>query len=358
MKRPITLSDIARAAKVSLGTASNAFNRPDSVRPALKARVEAAAQQLGYAGPDPRGRLLMGAKANAIGFVPASEISVFGMLQNAFSRRLLSGIAAECDARSCNLLIISGTEDRKDWAIRNAVVDGFILGHSSEVDIVSVRRRKVPFVVLDVDAGPHVHSISIEAYKGARIAVEHLLALGHRRFAIQAVMRKPGQSVFYPAGENRQRESSYPIDRAKLAGYGDGLRTAGLSLDQVPIVESHTTAENSEEGAKLLCERAPNATAILAMSDTIALAMLKVAKWRGLRVPEDISVIGFDDIPEAAEASPGLTTIAQPLIEKGRLATRMILENAPPTQVVLPVHLVIRGSTGQAVGAPASKGSG
>ena len=168
MKRSIRLSDVADAARVSLGTASNAFNRPELVRPELRELVVTAARELGYSGPDPKGRLLMGGKANAIGFVPALEMSVTNAFYSPFLRQFLLGVAEICDEKGASLMVISGAEDRKDWAIRNALVDGFILGHVEEVGLVSVRQRKVPFVVMDQDAGPDVNSVCVKARDGAR----------------------------------------------------------------------------------------------------------------------------------------------------------------------------------------------
>lgn len=346
MKRSIRLSDVADAASVSLGTASNAFNRPELVRPELRVLVEAAARELGYSGPDPKGRLLMGGKANAIGFVPALEMSVANAFYSPFLRQFLLGVAEICDEKGASLMVISGAEDRKDWAIRNALVDGFILGHVEEVGLVSVRHRKVPFVVMDLDAGPDVNSVRINGRDGARCAAEHLLGLGHRKFAIMSVLRRRGDSIWHPPGKpDRQLVASYPLDHEKLHGYGEALAAAGISLDDVPIVESYPPSPWAEAGAHMLFDKAPEATAILVMSDKNALAVLDVARDRGITVPDDISVVGFDDAPDAANASPPLTTVAQPLIEKGRLAARMIFEEFHSRHEVLPVKLIVRAST-------------
>jgi DNA-binding LacI/PurR family transcriptional regulator len=346
MKRSIRLSDVADAARVSLGTASNAFNRPELVRPELRELVETAARELGYSGPDPKGRLLMGGKANAIGFVPALEMSVTNAFYSPFLRQFLLGVAEICDEKGASLMVISGAEDRKDWAIRNALVDGFILGHVEEVGLVSVRHRKVPFVVMDLDAGPDVNSVCVKARDGARGAAEHLLALGHRHFAIISVLRKRADPVWHPPGQmDRKLVASYPLDHEKLLGYGDALAAAGISIDDVPVVESYPPSPWAESGARMLFDKAPEATAILAMSDKNAIAVLDVARERGIRVPEDLSVVGFDDSPDAAIASPPLTTVAQPLIEKGKLAARMIFDDARSRHEVLPVKLIVRAST-------------
>ena len=118
-----------------------------------------------------------------------------------------------------------------------------------------------------------------------------------------------------------------------------------MSIADVPIVEFHLVSPNVEEGARTLLDSCPDATAILAMSDRQAGAILAEAKRRNIDVPKDLSVVGFDDAENAALADPALTTIAQPIVEKGRIAARVLFEGAPPGQVVLPTQLVVRAST-------------
>ena len=347
MKKTIKLADVAKSAKVSLGTASNAFSRPELVRPELRQLIEATARKLGYYGPDPKGRLLMGGKTNAIGYIPAGEMSVATAFNSPFVRKFLSGVAEVCEERGASLVVISGAEERKDWAIRNALVDGFILGHAEEVSLISVRHRKVPFVVMDLDAGPDVNSVRIEGREGARLAAQHLLKLGHRKFAIVSVLRKRGDCVWHSPGRTKlQLSASYPLDHEKLDGYGDALATAGISLNDVPILECYPPSPWAEAGARVLFERAPDATAVLVMSDKNALGVLDVARERGIKVPDDVSVIGFDDAPDAVSSSPPLTTVAQPLVEKGRLAASMIFDGVRSRHEVLPVTLIVRASTG------------
>jgi DNA-binding LacI/PurR family transcriptional regulator len=346
MKKPVRLSDVAREAGISLGTASNAFNRPDLVRPELRERIQSAARELGYSGPDPVGRLLMGAKAHAIGVLPPGDIPVSHAVGSPYFREFMRGIAEVCDQNDASLLVVSGAKERKKWAIRNALVDGFILGHVEEIELVFARQRKAPFVVIDMDGGPEFHSVRVDGRDGARRAAEHLISLGHRRFAIASVLRKPTEAVWHaPAKCERRLVSGFPIDAEKLLGYADALASAGMSIADVPIVEFHLVSPNVEEGARTLLDRCPDSTAILAMSDRQAIAILAEAKRRRVDVPRDLSVIGFDDAENAVFADPPLTTIAQPTVEKGRIAARLVFENASPSQVVLPARLVVRAST-------------
>jgi DNA-binding LacI/PurR family transcriptional regulator len=346
MKRAVRLSDVAAAAGVSLGTASNTFNRPELVRPEVRALVQATARGLGYSGPDPIGRLLMGAKAHAIGVLPPGDMPVAHAVGSPFFREFMLGVAEVCDENDASMLVISGAENRKTWAITNALVDGFILGHLEETALVAARQRKTPFVLMDVEAGPEVNSVRVDGRGGARRAAQHLLDLGHRRFAIFSVLRKPVDAIWNPpAMSERRLTGGFPLDDEKLHGYIDALALAGISIHETPIVESHPPSPWIEAGARMLLDRAPEATAILAMSDRHAIAVLAEAKRRNIRVPKDLSVVGFDDAENAIFVDPPLTTIAQPTTEKGRIATRILFEDAPPRQVVLPAKLVIRAST-------------
>ena len=342
----VRLSDVAVAAGVSLGTASNTFNRPALVRPEVRELVEFTAGRLGYSGPDPIGRLLMGAKAHAIGVLPPGDMPVAHAVVSPFFRAFMLGVAEVCDENDASLLVISGAENRKTWAIKNALVDGFILGQLEEAALVAARQRKTPFVVMDVDAGPEVNSVRVDGRDGARRAAEHLLDLGHRRFAIFSVLRKPVDAIWNPPVTSEQRlTGGFPLDDEKLLGYDDALALAGISVRDAPIVEAHPLSPWVDAGARMLLDRAPEATAILAMSDRHAVAVLAEAKRREINIPKELSVIGFDDAENAIFVDPPLTTMAQPTTEKGRIAARILFEDGPPRQVILPARLIARAST-------------
>jgi DNA-binding LacI/PurR family transcriptional regulator len=143
----------------------------------------------------------------------------------------------------------------------------------------------------------------------------------------------------------RRLAAEYAATRDRLLGYEDGLAAAGIAIDDVPIVESFNDRRSAAEGAATLFDMAPEMTAVLAMSDVLALAALDEARRRGLDVPKNLSVVGFDDVPEAAASAPPLTTIAQPIVEKGRLAAQMIFDGGAPRKELLRVSLVQRAST-------------
>ena len=358
----VKLTDVARVAGVSRGTASNVFAHPELVRPALRERVLAAAAALGYSGPNPKGRLLRAGKVDAIGVTPPGAYGIGVAFEAPYFREFLKGVAQVCDARGAGLTLVPGIGADRVRGIKNTLVDGFILHRMEDSALLEARRRNLPFVLVDMDGDATTSSVRIDDRAGARAAAEHLVALGHRRFAVLSVLRGnatspaadpalPGpEPIYHPPREaGRGLLTGFAIDEDRLAGYADGLAAAGLSIDDVPIVECRAeTVETALPGAALLLDRVPNVTAVLAMTDVQALAVMAEARRRGLAVPGRISVVGFDDIADAAANDPPLTTVVHPIAEKGREAARIVFAAGPPEHVILPVSLAVRGSSGPA----------
>jgi DNA-binding LacI/PurR family transcriptional regulator len=345
MAKAVKLADVAKAAGVSQGTASNVFSRPELVRQEVRARVEDTARRLGYRGPDPRGRLLRAGKVNAIGVVVGDDLTYF--FNDPFNREFMIGLAATCDERGAGVSLISAANRASAaWNVETALVDGFIVQCMEDGDrlVELARRRGLPFVACDIDPGAGTSSVRIDDRGAARLAAEHLLALGHRRIAILSLeLRADGQVGFVDRA--RRASTEYAGTRERLLGYGEALAAAGIAIDSVPVVETLNDRAGAAEGAATLLDGAPEATAVLAMSDVAALAVLAEAKARGIPVPGKLSVVGFDDVPEAAASDPPLTTIRQPIREKGRRAAAIILEGGEPRHELLPVALVLRGTT-------------
>ncbi len=339
-----TLADVGRAAGVSRGTVSNVFNHPEMVRADLRLRVEAAARQLGYDGPDPRGRVLRDGKFNAIGLIPPGAYAIADLIRSPYGRALTLGVSLACDEAGATLSLINGSDDRRTPTIKDALVDGFILGHSTDIALItSAQRRRLPFVIIENDAGPDVNSIRIDGRGGALAAARHLTDLGHRRFAILSVRRTSGPPIILKPGMDKWGiTAGFQLDHDRLDGFAQGLAQVGLSLADVPIIE--TTPGDPTAGAVVL-DQAPEATAILTMSDWQAITVLDEAARRGISIPEHVSVVGFDGTAEAARTTPPLTTVAHDIVEKGRLAAATVFAGGPPRQIVMPVELVIRGST-------------
>lgn len=345
------LADVAEAAGVSKATASNVFNRPELVREELRQRVLAAARDIGYTGPDPKGRLLSAGRVNAIGVATGEPLAYF--FDDPYARAMMKGIAEVCDANGIGVSLISATEDEALWTIRSALVDGLILFclEGAERLVASSRARNLPFVALDFgDTDDTVPAVGIDDVAGARLAARHLAGLGHRRFAVLAMeFSEDGQSG--PASPERVRSAAYAPSRDRVAGYLDALAAAGLG-ENVPIYETTADPATVTDALAALLALPEPPTAILAQSDRIAMVALDWLAARGIAVPGEISVVGFDGVPEAAFTRPPLTTVRQPIVEIGRRAVAIVLDatGGVVRREIVDTDLVIRGSTAPPAG--------
>ncbi|CAN7257640.1 substrate-binding domain-containing protein [Rhizobium sp. LjRoot254] len=283
-------------------------------------------------------------KFNAIGFMPPGAFAIAEVIRSPYGRELVLGASLACDEAGATLSLVNGTDETRASTIREALVDGFILGHSIDIDLIrSAQRRRLPFVILESDAGPDINSIRIDGRHGALMAVRHLAALGHRQFAILSIRRTPGPPIVHLPGKGaRGITAGFQLDHERLEGFAHGLQEIGQSVDNVPIIE--TTPGDPSAGA-IVFDRVPEATAIMTMSDWQAITVLDEAIRRGINIPEHVSVVGFDGTQESARTIPPLTTVAHDIVGKARLAAALIFANDPPKQIVMPVELVVRGST-------------
>ena len=347
--RPIRLADIARAAGVSHGTASNVFSRPEIVRAEVRERVKAVAEQMGYAGPDPKGRLLRAGKVNAIGVATTEPLSYF--FDDPFARVMMPGISEACDATGAGIALVSAANQEKlAWNIQSALVDGFVLfcieGGSRLVDLT--RERKLPFVALELGFQDEtVSAIGVDNVAGARLAARHLAELGHRRFAVLSLGFADNRTGF--ATPEVVRGAVYTGTRDRLAGYFEELSRFGIDTAKIPVYETENEERSTRAGLEAIFAKGERPTAILAMSDRMALIAIDWLRARGLDVPGDVSIVGFDGVPDGALSTPPLTTIAQPITEIGRRAARMILDHdGAVRRETMGVEFIVRGSTGPA----------
>ena len=340
----MTLQTIADALGVSRTTVSNAYNRPDQLAPALRERVLATAEALGYAGPDPAARRLRSGLRGAIGLMFSERLSYAFTDPGAVG--FLQGLTEATEAKGYELLLLPGMrgEHREVVSVRDAVVGAFCLycmpdGHPA---VLAAHERRLPVVIVDEPRTPGGFFVGIDDREGARLLAAHVAALGHRRVAIVAdrLVDDHGEGL---AGPERVALSNCKVSRERIDGYLGGLDGA----DPVPIYEALANfPECGERAAAELLGLSPRPTAILCSTDVLALGVIDALGRRGLDVPGEMSVTGFDDVPAAGVA--GLTTIRQPLQEKGRQAGRLLMEPDTEREVILPVELVARGSTGPA----------
>ncbi|HEX5849686.1 MAG TPA: LacI family DNA-binding transcriptional regulator [Rubrobacter sp.] len=354
IRRRATLKDVAAEVGVSPATVSNAYNRPEQLSGALRVKIMEAARRLGYAGPDPTARGLRRGRVGAIGVLYADRLSY--AFADPAAVLFFEGVSRVAEEAGFALLLvpgsISGRHDPK--AVRGAAVDGFVVYCMAEDDrmIGAVRERRLPAVF--VDDPPKASSgdlpiVRVDDEGGARAAAEHLTGLGHRRVAVVTFELAPSPEGGL-ADLERQAQTSFRPTRSRLDGYKKGLGNAGVRWEDVPVYEcpENVPAEGAR-AARFLLSMDPRPTAILAASDQLAFGVMEAAKDMGLSVPGDFSVVGFDDVPEAARSDPQLTTVHQDHVAKGLLAGRMLVARLegeePEAPAVLPTHLVQRAST-------------
>ena len=351
----VTISDVASALGVAVSTVSNAYNRPDQLSAQLRERILTAAAELGYAGPDPVARGLRRQRAGAVGVLFAERLSY--AFSDQATVQLLDGIARALEPAGLGLLLVPGRTD-EPTTVQQAMVDGFIVYSMVEDNplLAAVLRRRLPTVLLDQPPRPGVPVITVDDVDGARQAASHLLDLGHRRFGIITDRLGEERSAADTAGArslHQPAENTFFFARRRLEGYREALKAEGVAWEKVAIVGRHDNSEAEGAAAmRALLALPSRPTAVLCITDRLALGALDAAQQAGLVVPHDVSIVGFDDIPTAARSEPPLTTIRQAHREKGLLAGQafvgILRGEVVAEHTDLPVRLVVRGSTGPA----------
>jgi DNA-binding LacI/PurR family transcriptional regulator len=351
-KRP-TLADLAAAAGVSRATASNAFNRPQRLSTGLRQRLLALAEEIGYSGPDPRAAGLRRGRVGAIGVVLADRLTY--AFSDPAALQILDGFADSVASADIALLLLAGDGSGggpSPARVSAAAVDGFVsycLG-TDDPALQSLKRRRLPAVFVDQTPSRSFAAVDLDEEAGVAALTDHLLALGHRRFGV-ITLSGGGPSRSGPIDLARRRVISFPVVRRRLDGVLQSLAAAGIDPASVLAYEpAHNVPAEGQRAAAWLLTQSPRPTAVICQSDQLAIGALAGAAEVGLSVPDDVSVTGFDDIDTASETAPPLTTVRQPLRERGRLAGELMLEllgGGKPRNVRLATALVVRGSTGR-----------
>jgi DNA-binding LacI/PurR family transcriptional regulator len=281
-------------------------------------------------------------RANTIGIVFPDPLPY--VFTDPAAIALLQGVAAACGPSRTGVLILPADAPRAMAArVREAVVDGFLV-YCDEEDspiLEALAARALPAVGVDLEGFTLGPVINVDDRRGAAAAARHLLQLGHRDLAVMSLASVPEVRE-----EGRRVATRFKPVRHRLAGYRDAMVEAGLDPRALRVAEEpYNDPAAAEVVATRILRRRPRPTAILAMSDMLAIGALRAAQQLGLAVPEELSVVGFDDIPIAVDLTPPLTTVRQPLIEKGRLAAAVLLGQAEPPSASLPTELVLRRTT-------------
>jgi DNA-binding LacI/PurR family transcriptional regulator len=327
-----TIFDVAKRAGVSIGTVSRVLNGRNRVHPETRERVLAAVRELNFQ-RNAFAQGLASRQTNMLGFV-------IPQVNDPFFFEIVRGVEDAASVKGYSLLIASqprqANEHRYLQLFRRKHVDAMVLVAIDvrRPEIMQILEREVPVVLVQQDVGTGVPTFICDNYGGACALVEHLLDHGYRRFA-------------YIAG------SDYTPDNAeRLRGLRDTLAIHGLELASEFIAQGNYLRGSGHDAILPLLDLDDPPEAVFAANDQMASDALMAIHERGLRVPDDIALVGFDDIPLASYVSPPLTTVRQPAYELGLQATQaalsMIKEPGPiePLRVVLPTKLVLRRSCG------------
>ncbi|MFN8379430.1 MAG: LacI family DNA-binding transcriptional regulator [Anaerolineae bacterium] len=335
----VTIADIARLAGVSKTSVSFAFNDPSRLPEETVRRIISVADELGYI-PNPVARSLTSKRTGNIGLLFPQPLPV--ALDNPYMLELLRGVGSVCDLSGYNVLLVSPLLGSMRQAVSDAVVDGFLtigLEHYRST-VILLEQRRVPYVM--VDSEPHTGSVcvNIDDSGGAYEAMRYILELGHRRIAILGI----------ESGRYGRYTEYVGTIRHRMDGYQQALQEAGLAVDgkQVQLIECPCTSEGGYAAFDEMCKAGPLPTAIVTMADVIALGVLEAAEAHQVVIPRDLSLVGYDDLPIARWFAPPLTTVQQPVFEKGQRAAQTLIDlmgGASFTDnIVLPTRLVIRQS--------------
>jgi LacI family transcriptional regulator len=327
----VTIRDVAARAGVSVATVSKVINSRYGVSAETSARVRAVIEELSYSA-SLTAQSLRNSRTNVIGVLVGD--------MEPFNIQLLRGVADGIRGTGYELVVYSacrGTpEEQVGWErhalsrLSGTLVDGALIVTPTIVDV----HYGAPIVAVDPHTGPEtLPTVDADNLRGGELATEHLLSLGHRRIGMLT-----GRADLLSA-QLRER------------GYRSALAAAGVPVDEDLVQSGGYVAATAAAGARRLLESAEPPTAIFAANDVSAMATVDVAASLGVRVPQDLSVVGFDNVPESALCTPPLTTVEQPIPTMGRRAVELLLqlirgEVPESTHIRLETTLVLRESTG------------
>lgn len=336
MARRITIKSVAEAVGVSTSTVSNAYNRPDQLSAELRERIMATAAALGYPGPDAAGRSLRSGRAGAVGVLLTEALSY--AFSDPFAVRFLAGAAAAVEHTDNSIVVLPASAE----AVQRAHVDALatLCVHDDHPAVRAATTRGLRIVGTAVSADPDSWWVAIDDREAGRMMGRHLARLGHRRAVLLL------DNGARPGTVTTDLDPDTVLD-PDSNGRWQGLRETMPDAVITTASGGHNSYQSGRAVASAVLDRQDRPTAVIAISDVLALGFLDAMRDRGLVPGRDVSVAGFDDIAGAGAA--GLTTVRQPIEDKGRLAGELMLDpGRSEHQVLLPIELVVRSSTGPA----------
>ena len=338
------IADVAREAGVSKTAVSFAFNSPERLAAETAIRIREVADTLGYR-PNPVARMLTQRQTMTLGVLTPQALAV--IFSNPFFALFSEGVAHAAEDLGYELHFISPLHGSLALAVGRATVDGVVaIGLSADhPEVGQIRGAGLPMVLVDSDDLPEHSSVVVDDEAGARAAAQHILELGHRDLLVIAV-----EGPVSPSGERKP----HGVTERRLRGYRAALEAGDITLQDDHVVAGRASIEGGASAFQRAWAAGLRPTAVLAMSDAMAIGAMRAARELGLRIPDDLSVVGFDDIDLAAHVDPPLTTVHQPIRQKGADAVRLLLAEVEQREANRPEHLrletrlIVRASTGTA----------
>lgn len=338
-KKRVTLRDVARQAGVSPTAVSFAYNAPHQLSQITRERILETANELGYQ-PHPVARTLATGRTNTIGLVMPTSLD--WVLHDPLFSLILGEIGSVCDEEQMRMLIVPAVGEVSPGMLATIAADGFVLFsiHRNHPLGKVVERTNRPLVMINGDENLRAPMFNVDDFNGAYMAAKHLLDKGHRRIAVGTLgPREDG--VVIPTHERR------------MLGYQAAVRDAGLPPSTLRPVYIRGLLSMGTESFEKIWSLNPRPTAVLCVSDVRALGVLNGARRAGISVPDDLAVVGFDNLPDSAVSTPPLTTLKQDLSGRIRLALRTLFaliadesgDDNPPPPHITPMELEIREST-------------
>ncbi|GAC31805.1 transcriptional regulator, sugar-binding, putative [Paraglaciecola polaris LMG 21857] len=327
---------------VSTATVSNAFNRPDQLSAKLRERILRESAELGYHGPNFAARSLRKGESGVIAVVLADSISY--SLSDPVASQFLQGVAEVLVNENKQLLLLSSESNQQAQSSSESLPDGFVFYGAPTGDIFErVQRSGKPLIAVDFETHDSA-SVNINNEDGAYTVANHGLVSKPDSVAILGLRLVDSNRICRLTAADIDLESK-EISRSRLKGY-----VRALTDNQVVFSPSQiwhiplNTPDMAEIAAREALTLSPLPKLVLCMSDVIALAVIRVAGELNIDIPKDLQVTGFDDIPEAQRSVPGLTTVCQQSLEKGRVAAGLLFSHDAKQEVLLDTRLVVRQS--------------
>lgn len=339
-----TLKSIALRLGVSTATISNAFNRPDQLSKALRERILDECGMLSYYGPNHAARSLRTGVSGIVGVLLADSLSY--NFNDPCAIEFLQGVAEALDDLHVNLLLIPGGDAISSQKSFESIPDRFIVyGPPHDIAVLDrLQSQGKPMVTVDFNL-PHHLALNIDNYGGAYAAAKHVFERVGDRVGVIGLRLIDQHEISTIEGKTLY-DKDVSISRVRLNAYRDAAKAAGCHLPDSHVWHTHHSAWSDGVAAATLALSGENRPhALLCMSDQLALATMSTARKMGLSVPQDLVVVGFDDIPAARRSHPSLSTVYQPSIEKGRLAARMVLHPEQYENNLLETTFKIRESS-------------